>query len=111
MPEARVFRRAGRGKSAPPVRRGESGSRYSRRPLSYSTGSRRGRIGGKIGVIQAKLLARGLRREESRGKKDGSNDETRDSRRTGAGRRYRRAARYPGFLAGCGAEASTGSQG
>jgi hypothetical protein len=24
-PEARVFRRAGRGKSAPPVRRGESG--------------------------------------------------------------------------------------
>jgi len=39
MPEARVFRRAGRGKSAPPVRRGESGSRYWRRPLSYSTGS------------------------------------------------------------------------
>src|SRR5262249_40954685 len=31
------FRRAGRGKSAPPVRRGESGSRYSRRLLSYST--------------------------------------------------------------------------
>ena len=27
MPEARVFRRAGRGKSAPPVRRGERGSR------------------------------------------------------------------------------------
>src|ERR1035441_2101099 len=42
MPEARVFRRAGRGKSAPPVRRGESGSRYSRRPLSYSTGSESG---------------------------------------------------------------------
>jgi hypothetical protein len=28
MPEARVFRRAGRGKSASPVRRGESGSRF-----------------------------------------------------------------------------------
>src|SRR5262245_19647933 len=27
MPEARAFRRAGRGKSASPVRRGESGSR------------------------------------------------------------------------------------
>src|ERR1017187_8571634 len=39
MPEARAFRRAGRGKSAPPVRRGESGSRLGRRPLSYSTGS------------------------------------------------------------------------
>ena len=39
MPEARAFRRAGRGKSAPPVRRGESGSRFDRRPLSYSTGS------------------------------------------------------------------------
>jgi len=40
MPEARAFRRAGRGKSAPPVRRGESGSRLiRRRPLSYSTGS------------------------------------------------------------------------
>src|SRR5215467_3882691 len=37
MPEARAFRRAGRGKSAPPVRRGESGSRYWRRLLSYST--------------------------------------------------------------------------
>src|ERR1035437_5517145 len=37
MPEARAFRRAGRGKSAPPVRRGESGSRLGRRPLSYST--------------------------------------------------------------------------
>jgi hypothetical protein len=34
-----AFRRAGRGKSAPPVRRGESGSRYLRRLLSYSTGS------------------------------------------------------------------------
>src|ERR1035441_624796 len=39
MPEARAFRRAGRGKSAPPVRRGESGSRLARPPLSYSTGS------------------------------------------------------------------------
>src|SRR5260370_41554573 len=39
MREARAFRRAGRGKSASPVRRGESGSRASRRPLSYSTGS------------------------------------------------------------------------
>ena len=38
MPEARVFRRAGRGKSASPVRRGESGSRNSCRLLSYSTG-------------------------------------------------------------------------
>src|ERR1039457_219612 len=43
MPEARAFRRAGRGKSAPPVRRGESGSRLGRRPLSYSTGSERSR--------------------------------------------------------------------
>src|ERR1039458_5796076 len=42
MPEARAFRRAGRGKSAPPVRRGESGSRLGRRPLSYSTGSESG---------------------------------------------------------------------
>src|SRR5688572_33413257 len=39
MPKARVFRRAGRGKSASPVRRGESGSRLPRHPLSYSTGS------------------------------------------------------------------------
>jgi hypothetical protein len=36
-PEARAFRRAGRGKSASPVRRGESGSRNSCRLLSYST--------------------------------------------------------------------------
>jgi hypothetical protein len=33
-----VFRRAGRGKAASPVRRGERGSRF-RRLLSYSTGS------------------------------------------------------------------------
>ena len=37
MSEARAFRRAGRGKSASPVRRGESGLRSSRRLLSYST--------------------------------------------------------------------------
>ncbi len=36
-PEARAPRRAGRGKSASPVRRGGSGSRYSRCRLSYST--------------------------------------------------------------------------
>jgi hypothetical protein len=39
MPEVRASRRAGRGKSASPVRRGESGSRRLSRPLSYSTGS------------------------------------------------------------------------
>jgi hypothetical protein len=40
MPEARVFRRAGRGKSAPPVRRGESEAQpYGCHSLSYSTGS------------------------------------------------------------------------
>jgi hypothetical protein len=39
MPEARVFRRAGRGKSAPPVRRGESEAQpYGCHSLSYSTG-------------------------------------------------------------------------
>ena len=39
MPEARVFRRAGRGKSASPVRRGESEARPGCHSLSYSTGS------------------------------------------------------------------------
>jgi len=40
MPEARVFRRAGRGKSASPVRRGESEAQPSGcHSLSYSTGS------------------------------------------------------------------------
>jgi len=38
MPEARVFRRAGRGKSASPVRRGESEAQPGCHSLSYSTG-------------------------------------------------------------------------
>jgi len=46
MSEARVFRRAGRGKSASPVRRGEREAQPSGcQSLSYSTGSERKRCG------------------------------------------------------------------
>src|ERR1017187_7151181 len=68
MPEARAFRRAGRGKSAPPVRRGESGSRLGRRPLSYSTGSvgsSRGRWG--VPAPSKRRLGRTVRQPHFRG--------------------------------------------
>jgi|GEM_PF-384983 len=63
MPEARVFRRAGRGKSAPPVRRGESGSRFASPSLLLyrlsvrQCGAERAFIGcGRAGFIIAALL-------------------------------------------------------
>ena len=56
MPEARAFRRAGRGKSAPPVRRGERGRSLRCRYLSYSTGSETGFL------IPGELLSRERKR-------------------------------------------------
>jgi hypothetical protein len=71
MPEATVFRGAGRGKAASLVRRGESGSRF-RRLLSYSTGSEVAfaitLLPIEIGMIQYRcaLTGRGNQRSEHR---------------------------------------------